>query len=375
MIPKAYSLHWKTATRYARKALTLASTVTEKIPSQSDSPLQKAVKVMAITNELVTLVLPETSAAYETHRFLRGRGLIGSTENRFLGGILAEYGEEMEVGKIKMYQVLDEDLGELIMSFSKECIYHKPGLDFTPVFDRMWAKHNGRLYINKENGVFHMSSFSAIDNPLYGEDGLKLSEILRSHRQYQVDNVARSYMFYGPPGTGKTSQALRFADALGGRICRMDGTAFASLGYGQITDCLEMIAPDVVLVDDVDKIGNSSNLNHLLNLMEEIKQRKCTSMVFTCNKVKDFDKGFLRPNRIDTWVKFDLPCCDTRRLILREYLKASETNVNDETLDKLSEETEGLSQDYLREVALRMKYESTPQVLTAITHMKELLAA
>jgi AAA+ superfamily predicted ATPase len=94
----------------------------------------------------------------------------------------------------------------------------------------------------------------------------------------------------------------------------------------------------------------------------------------TANIVTNFDNGFYRPNRIDTWLEFKLPELEERKEVIRSYAKLFGVNLDAAIFERLAVESEGLSHDYLREIVSELK-QSTPidEVITLIQLMKTLL--
>ncbi len=114
----------------------------------------------------------------------------------------------------------------------------------------------------------------------------------------------------------------------------------------------------------------------MLSILQEINQHGVkTSVLMTANTIDQFDQGLLRPGRIDTWLEFLEPDEATRFDIINGYLKETGTeSVVDETIKaEIVTLTEGLTQDYLREIAERLTYESIEEVLATIATMRKLL--
>jgi SpoVK/Ycf46/Vps4 family AAA+-type ATPase len=142
----------------------------------------------------------------------------------------------------------------------------------------------------------------------------------------------------------------------------------------EINFIIEALQPDFIMVDDVDKADVNHSLPAILGILQELKQHKTkTSLLLTANTVAGFDHGLLRPGRIDTWMTFDPPNADDRRNIINGYLAEAKHVVSEDVVENFVKITADLTQDYLREIAQRLKYEEIEEVVDVIMSMRKLL--
>jgi hypothetical protein len=252
--------------------------------------------------------------------------------------------------------------------------YHTKGFDFEKVLQQTWDLYDGRLQFELRWNSSVYTSFSTVPNPLYGDDTARMDKLVTRHRRYQVDGVSRAYMMYGAPGTGKTSFAMAFADRVGNRILRIDARSFSTVSVSEVIFIVDALKPDFIMVDDVDKADVNHSLPTILGILQELKMHKTkTSLLLTANVVSTFDHGLLRPGRIDTWMTFGTPDADARRQIIEGYMKEANLTISEEVVNKFIAITADLTQDYLREIAQRLKYEEVDEIIDVIMSMRKLL--
>jgi SpoVK/Ycf46/Vps4 family AAA+-type ATPase len=137
---------------------------------------------------------------------------------------------------------------------------------------------------------------------------------------------------------------------------------------------IEYLHPDFLIIDDVDKMDMTKGLPTLLDILQRFKtEHSFVSIIMTANSVSLFDKGFLRPGRIDTWIEFKIPNDEERAAILTSYIKEEGITVSDEMIKDITTITSGLAQDYLREIVTCLKHDDGADIMKSIELMKSLL--
>ncbi len=132
--------------------------------------------------------------------------------------------------------------------------------------------------------------------------------------------TTRTVLLYGPPGTGKSTiascLARRVVDGCGGRVLRIAVSDFHYLRPSHLQEALLFLAPDIVLVDDLDRFAANSDL---LDVLEQIhgKQRL---LVATANNVEALDSAVMRPGRFDERFLIDGVGRDLAAQILGEQM-------------------------------------------------------
>lgn len=394
MPPIDYRSLLKRAPKFLRIGLKLASDIVPKLPQKDDTLLQVIIKTVAIVDSVGNILAPKSQR--DGLRALLERYNLIETKNEqfvslFFGTNLYDQFQVFRFSLNDYTEVIEAShkrFGSIFFveySYSTKgpepFFYHKKGLDFSDILGGLWDSYEGRLHVTVLTGDFGESksqytSFKEGDkNPLYGAMQGKMDALVARHRRYAIDEVPRSYMFFGSPGTGKTSFAMAFADRIGTRILKMDAVSLSCIHVRDIIFLLENLKPDFLIVNDIDKADVSKGIPTILEVLERFKiEYPWVSVLMTANTTDRFDLGMLRPGRIDTWVKFDLPERTERQEIMVRYLERYKIEIDPPQLDNLIELTEGLSQDYLREVVLELRYDDFTHVVGNIRLRHELIA-
>jgi len=366
----------------AKKALHLATMIVDKIPRRGDSTLQKFVKILSIADAVESTIQVKPTEITEIVERLE---LTTTTNTVFASMFFGTKLQEQFELKQRMFdghtivEATNAEHGTLIFieRWEKQynpTFYHTKGFDFEKVLQQTWDLYDGRLQFELRWDKSVYTSFSTVPNPLYGDDAARMDKLVARHRRYQLDKMSRAYMMYGAPGTGKTSFAMAFADRIGNRILRIDARSFSMVSVSEVIFIIDALQPDFIMVDDVDKADVNNSLPTILGILQELKMHKTkTSLLLTANVVSTFDHGLLRPGRIDTWMTFGTPDAAARRQIIEGYMNDAKLVVSDDIIDKFVAVTEDLTQDYLREIAQRLKYEEVDEIIEVIMSMRELL--
>lgn len=180
-----------------------------------------------------------------------------------------------------------------------EYFWSNKEFDFRSLLDEIWALYPSGLHVGFEKtspykGLQARFSSVAMIAPdrFVGNLEWKFQEFLDKQQQYASDGVSRTHLFWGPPGTGKTIFALRAAREMQGRLIFM--TAESIKQSREISFLLNNLAPDCLVVDDLDKIDLNSNLPDILNLLTEIKARQPRLVVLLTANSLGFDPALKR---------------------------------------------------------------------------------
>lgn len=367
----------------ARIVLRLGTSVMNRIPNRTDNPITVGVKVLSILDALDGMAhVAKTREFEDTVEVLGLRPQTSRffSEMFFRTKLLDEFDiRPIVLDGVTCIEARSKKHGTLLFKKSFEShyeatFYHSPGLDFRDLMQRTWDLYEGRIYCEMGRRIgtdTAFTQFSPTDNPLYGPAGQRMKRMVETHLRYRLDGVPRAYLFYGAPGTGKTSFAQVFADKVGERLLKLDAQGFADFSVADLNFLVECLGPDLIIVDDIDQV-TSYQMPRLLDSVQELKLRSHgPSLLMTANTVSGFNLGFLRPGRVDTWVCFDPPDEALRREMLERYL--GDLTIAPEIFQSLVLGSEGLTQDYLREIAQRLRYESPEEVVEAVHHMQRLL--
>lgn len=376
MIPKRVKL-----------ALRLATDIVGKLPSKGDSIIQVIVKLLSIADSAESIFSPGKANALSD---LITKYNLTEVKNASFVGMFFEtkLHESFETHYYSLTDYMDiveashSAYGRLFFTkYSsygdyEDTFYHSKGFDFQQVLQGMWDLYEGRLHISlrSDNRVPQFTTFKPIPNPLYGRMKVQMEEMVARHRRWQTSKIPRTYMLFGEPGTGKSSFAHDFAERLGERTLKVDAPGLTTATVQDISFLLANLQPSFFFVDDVDKINSTESVATLLAILERFKtEHPEISVLMTSNKTDSFDSGFLRPNRIDTWVPFGPPDAQERRDVLGRYFSELNVQVPDALLDQVVEMTAKLTHDYLREIALLLKHDEVKDVLETIAMQVKLL--
>lgn len=114
--------------------------------------------------------------------------------------------------------------------------------------------------------------------------------------------VHRSIILHGPPGTGKSCAARHVATKVGGLVLAVSAADFAGLPEECVEFLAEVMRPDVLIVDDIDRFGDRrAAMLHRL----EVVCRSVKLLLATANNIGWMDSATIRPGRFDEVVVFD----------------------------------------------------------------------
>lgn len=111
----------------------------------------------------------------------------------------------------------------------------------------------------------------------------------------------RAVLLDGPPRTGKSTVARQLVQNLGGllgrspRVLRIAVSDFSYLQPSVVTSAVEMLRPDVLVLDDIDRFASSSQL---LDMFEAVRPH-LRLLVATSNNPKALPVALRLPGRID----------------------------------------------------------------------------
>ena len=166
--------------------------------------------------------------------------------------------------------------------------------------------------------------------------------------------VRRGVLLYGPPGTGKT-YACRYVFAKLPQVTRIAVAGTALTQVNQIFSLARLYQPSLVLLEDVDLVFASREINlyssvlgELLDQMDGLRPYEDIGFVLTTNSIERMEAAIKdRPGRIGQCIHFGPPKAELRRRYLAHYLNGYEKDdVDFEALVKMSEDA---TQAFLKE--------------------------
>lgn len=177
--------------------------------------------------------------------------------------------------------------------------------------------------------------------------------------------VPKGVLLEGPPGTGKTLLAKAIASETGATFFPTVASEFVELFVGMGAKRIRSLfeearksKPAIIFIDEIDAIGKSRTsisvtgneereqaLNQLLSEMDGFTSNDQILVIAATNRKDTLDAALLRPGRFDRIIPVPLPDLESRLAILDVHLenKRVSTNVTDDVLEYIAENSEGLS--------------------------------
>lgn len=180
----------------------------------------------------------------------------------------------------------------------------------------------------------------------------------------------RGILFVGPPGNGKTHTVKALLNALG-RPCLYVKSFRAQHGVDELSiravfHRARRTAPCVLVLEDLDSLLTPQNRSYFLNELDGFATNGGILTLATTNHPERLDSAILdRPSRFDRKYPFDLPGQPERHayLTLWNGSVAPALALTEEGLRAVSEQSEGFSFAYLKELCLAstMRWLATAQ--------------
>jgi|GEM_PF-5423950 len=235
----------------------------------------------------------------------------------------------------------------------------------------VWSKfgHNGIELTSIKNGSSEDIGFQSLPSipvPYVGtKDPVKFADEIN---HYKKKKVSHSVIFYGLPGTGKTTFIQSYAELVRARLLILGPKAFDRLGAGELELIVDVIDPDILLLDDFDK---SRDKRTTFTMLPNIKRKHSNIVVaITCNDLKELGSALLRPGRGGVLTEFLPPSLQEKETLLHYYFGVNKIDVSKFDVVKLAKEISPKStQDWVREIAQKALIYDTQEKL--ISFIKE----
>ena len=186
-------------------------------------------------------------------------------------------------------------------------------------------------------------------DPDNGQQPQLVERVVAFHRK----GVNRNIMLRGLPGTGKSVFARNIYSELAKdmsevRALRINSATLQGRSAGWITDIVSWLSPDVVILDDIDRL--SLNASVLLDFLEDVNDGSRTRItIMSINREDTLDTALYRPGRVDEEYVMQLPSAAYRRLLITSF-RADDTVLSSEQIESLTAETDGFTPAELSEL-------------------------
>lgn len=111
----------------------------------------------------------------------------------------------------------------------------------------------------------------------------------------------RALMLYGDPGVGKSSIVNAVADRMAVPTLVLEQRQLIGMSSGNLNDILEMLQPDVVIIDDFDRFGGGG---FQIGTVDRIR-KTAKLLLVTVNDFDRIDSAVVRAGRFDDVIRVD----------------------------------------------------------------------
>ena len=172
--------------------------------------------------------------------------------------------------------------------------------------------------------------------------------------------TSRGILLTGPPGTGKTLLCETIMNTLDCTTIYVSSDKVDKRGdISEVYSLAKRFSPSIVIIEDIDTLGGLDRrdgnthplFGEFLNCLNGVSSNEGVVTIATTNYPENLDLALTdRPGRFDLKIVMDLPNSKARKYILLKYLE--EFDCEDLNIDKIVNNTEGLSGAYLREIVV-----------------------
>ena len=199
---------------------------------------------------------------------------------------------------------------------------------------------SAKVYVQSTEGI-HFDDVAGEDEAK--ESLTEIVDYLHNPKKYTDvgASMPKGILLVGPPGTGKTMLAKAVAGEASVPFFSISGSEFVEMfvgmGASKVRDLFKQAkekAPCIVLIDEIDAIGQKRNsgrlggndereqtLNQLLTEMDGFESNNGVIILAATNRPESLDPALTRPGRFDRRVPVELPDLQGREAILKVHAK------------------------------------------------------
>lgn len=296
-----------------------------------------------------TSSIPKIIVELKADRFLPMQALAKNSENTLTGFCID--GEYIAWQKTTKTQASD------IPANTSSTVYITPGFELKKISQAIGAalEHpiivaslhtvNGMQRIKLDASPYSDIQYLGVNDPASFSD-----EIEKFHQK----GISRAALLWGLPGSGKTSYLKNYAKIANKSLLLVPPELVNDIGSrGELSSLIELIRPDILVLDDLDWIGETA-LSILISKVDEWRQRfPKTVLVATCNRISNGIAPLLRPGRLGKTLHFNTPSAADKAEVFSYYLEKYGVSSDKINVSALISEMKHpcFTQDYVRFVA------------------------
>jgi len=160
-----------------------------------------------------------------------------------------------------------------------------------------------RLSVMGSNRSFGVHFELHQDEEILGYQPQQFTELYNYTDAFLRKNKSRAICFYGPPGTGKTTISKMLAQKLNLKTLIIPIEELKTISYNNMSSLVDILAPEIVILDDFDKSRHNSSILAILELFKN-KSKLVLASANNVNYIKK-KKHLARPGRFDRFVEID----------------------------------------------------------------------